>query len=83
MTRDNSVYFTHRAAEEMAAAKRAASAAAARVHRELSLRYSLKLILPERDTADDDACPIGQARGAAQSRPAPPPANSADDRRHG
>ena len=76
MTRDNSVYFTHRAAEEMAASKRATSAAAARVHRELSLRYSLKLILPEPASADDDGRTVGQPRRepaklATQPMPAP------------
>jgi hypothetical protein len=47
MARNNASYFLHRAAEEQAAAERSSCAAAARVHRELSLRYALKLILPE------------------------------------
>ena len=76
MIRDDSTYFTHRAAEEMAAARRATSSASARVHRELSLRYSLKLILPEPASADDDGRTIGQPRRepvklAAQPMPAP------------
>jgi hypothetical protein len=62
-------YFVQRAAEEMAAAERAASAAAATVHRELSLRYSLKIILPEPARAADDARPIGQPKRDREPRP--------------
>ena len=62
MGKDNRAYFVERAAEEMAAAERAGSGAAASAHRELSLRYSLRLILPERPGAHDDGRPIGQPR---------------------
>jgi small ligand-binding sensory domain FIST len=56
---DNQAYFLQRAAEETAAAERATSEAAAHAHRELSLRYSLKMILPERSEASEDARVIG------------------------
>lgn len=62
MGKDNRAYFVERAAEELAAAERAGSRAAASAHRELSLRYSLRLILPERAGGTDDGRPIGQPR---------------------
>jgi hypothetical protein len=68
--KDNQAYFLQRAAEEQAAAEGASCAAAADAHRELSLRYSLKLILPE--LAADDSRAIGMPRRLA--RPAPRPA---------
>ena len=55
-------YFVQRAAEEMAAADRATNAAAASAHRELSLRYSLKIILPDAANANDEARPIGEPK---------------------
>jgi hypothetical protein len=54
MSKDNQIYFRQRAAEHQAAAQRASCPAAARAHNELSLRYSLKLILPESQCAPDD-----------------------------
>ena len=64
MGKNDQTYFAQRAAEEAAAAKAATSTAAAGVHRELALRYSLRQILPERD--GDDAQVIGQPRKAAE-----------------
>ena len=72
MNRDNHAYFSQRAAEEMAAAERATSAAAAVAHRELSLRYSLKLILPEPSGSNDEARVIGVPKRAAQRPPRSP-----------
>ena len=77
MGKDNQAYFMQRAAEEKAAAERATSASAARIHRELSLRYSLKVILPEPASANDDERPIGQPRGELAkpaAQPVQPPA---------
>ncbi len=62
MGKDDQDYFVQRATEEMAAAERASSAAAATAHRELSLRYSLKLILPERASVNDDSRTIGEPK---------------------
>ena len=64
MGKHDQTYFAQRAAEEAAAATAATSAAAASVHRELSLRYSLRQILPERE--GDDAQVVGQPRKAAE-----------------
>ena len=66
MGKDDQDYFVQRAAEEMAAAERAASAEAANAHRELSMRYSLKSILPEMAGEGDDSRPIGQPKRPAQ-----------------
>ena len=82
MTKDNSAYFTQRATEEMDAAKSATSAAAARVHRELSLRYALKRILPEPASADDDGRTIGQPR-CVPAKHAAQPAQTPARRRSG
>lgn len=68
MGKDNQAYFVQRAAEETAAAERADCAAAADVHRELSLRYSLRVILPEHSADPDDAQPIGLPQRAPQGR---------------
>jgi hypothetical protein len=46
-------YFLQRAAEEQAASRRASCAAAAQVHRELAIRYSLKAIFPEPEACAD------------------------------
>ena len=73
MGKDNQAYFLQRAAEEMTAAESATCGAAADAHRELSLRYSLKLILPEPGIAIDDSRPIGVPKAAPQRR-APVPA---------
>ena len=83
MGKDRRNYFRQRAAEEMAAAERATSAAAASAHRELSLRYALGLILPERDDAADDARPIGQPRAVASTHPALPLPSAEGERRRG
>ncbi|MBA2466445.1 MAG: hypothetical protein H0V46_02420 [Sphingomonas sp.] len=66
MGKDFLSYYLQRAAEEMAAAEGASSAAAADAHRELSLRYSLKLILPECTNDNDDARPIGLPKPVPQ-----------------
>jgi hypothetical protein len=75
VAKDNQAYFAERAAEELAAANSATSADAARAHRELSLRYSLKLILPEPAVLPDDTRPIGQPKraqlAAQRQRPRP------------
>jgi hypothetical protein len=73
MGKDDQAYFVQRAAEEMAAAERASNAAAASAHRELSLRYSLKLILPEPAGTDDDSRPIGLPKAVRPNRVAVPP----------
>ena len=83
MKRDDQAYFVQRAAEEMAAAERAATAAAATVHRELSLRYSLKLVLPEPGDAGDDARPVGQRKRPPKSEPASTPKRRAPARVRG
>jgi hypothetical protein len=72
-------YFAQRAAEEAAAAKAATSGAAASVHRELSLRYSLRQILPQRE--GDDAEVIGQPRKAAELLPAAATGDGSAERR--
>ena len=72
MGKDDQAYLHQRAAEEMAAAERATSVAAANVHRELSLRYALKLILPEPPDARDDARSIGEPRRVPQRKLAEP-----------
>jgi hypothetical protein len=66
--KNNEAYFLQRAVEEMAAAERATSIAAAAAHRELSLRYSLKLILPEPTASIDEARVIGLPKPAVQRR---------------
>jgi hypothetical protein len=71
--KDNRAYFLERAAEELAAAERSGSSAAASAHRELSLRYSLRLILPERAGERDDGRPIGQPRRGSTTLAAQPP----------
>jgi hypothetical protein len=81
--KDRRNYFRQRAAEELAAAERATSVAAASAHRELSLRYALALILPERDDAGDDARPIGQPRATAPARRFLPLPSAAGERRRG
>ena len=73
MGKDDQAYFVQRAAEEMAAAERASTPAAASAHRELSLRYSLKLILPDPAFADDDSRPIGLPKAAPSRAAALPP----------
>ena len=83
MGKDDQAYFVQRAAEEMAAAERASSAAAASTHRELSLRYSLKLILPEPDAANDDSQPIGQPKAQRPRQPAVPVRRRAAKRNRG
>jgi hypothetical protein len=65
-------YLRQRAAEEVAAAERATSIAAAKVHHELSLRYALKLILPEPPGARDEARSIGEPRRVPQRELAEP-----------
>lgn len=65
MGKDDHAYFVQRAAEELAAAELATDAAAASAHRELALRYSLRQILPERQS--DGAVPIGQPKATARS----------------
>ena len=72
--KDDQAYFVQRAAEEMAAAERASTPAAASAHRELSLRYSLKLILPDPAFADDDSRPIGLPKAAPSRAAAAEPA---------
>ena len=71
MGKDDQAYLVQRAAEEMAAAEHATSAAAARAHRELSLRYSLRLILPAPQAARDelaaDAARLGAPRKPARA----------------
>ncbi len=62
MGKDDQAYFAQRAAEEKAAAERATSTAAATVHRELSLRYSLKVLLPGQAGESDEARPIGEPK---------------------
>ena len=62
--KDDHAYFMQRAAEELAAAELATCAAAERAHRELSLRYSLRQVLPE--PHNDEARPIGQPKAPAQ-----------------
>jgi hypothetical protein len=77
VSKDNQAYFLQRAAEETAAANDARSTAAAIVHRELALRYSLKLILPEPASMSDDERLIGQpspVRLAAWAEPSGSPA---------
>jgi len=71
--KDDQDYFVQRAAEEMAAAERASNTAASSAHRELSLRYSLKLILPEPSGADDDSRPIGLPKAVHPRQSAMPP----------
>ena len=69
MSKNDQSYFVQRAAEEMAAADDATCAAAASVHRELSLRYSLKVVQPGPDsTKEDDARPIGMPKRAPEAR---------------
>jgi hypothetical protein len=76
--KDNQAYFLQRAAEETAAAERATCTEAADAHRELSLRYSLKMILPEVSTDNDDSRPIGLPKAVPQRPlPAPPRRRSA------
>ena len=58
MTNNNGAYFAQRAAEELAMAERATCVASARVHRELSLRYSLKQVLPEPQSPLEVEVPI-------------------------
>ena len=72
MSQGNRTYFLQRAAEELAAAERATGADASAAHREMSLRYALKLILPEADGDNDDARVIGLPRDMPQP-PAPAP----------
>jgi hypothetical protein len=74
VVKEDRAYFVERAAEELAAAERAGSSAAASAHRELSLRYSLRLILPERAGESDDGRPIGQPRRGSTTLAAQPPA---------
>jgi hypothetical protein len=76
-------YFTERAAEETAAADRATCAAAASAHRELSLRYSLKMILPDNQSANDDSRQIGQSKGLLPHPPAVAPRPRASTRSRG
>ena len=54
MSKDNAGYFRRRAMEERAAAERATCAAAEIAHRELSLRYLLRLVLPASHSPDGD-----------------------------
>ncbi len=68
MGKDSHAYLVQRAAEEMAAAERATCAAATDAHRELSLRYSLKLILPGQAVDSDDSRPIGLPKRVLQRR---------------
>jgi hypothetical protein len=76
-------YFTQRAAEELAAAERSTCAAAASAHRELSLRYSLKIILPDSEGANDDSRPIGQAKRQREHQPTAAPRRRAPKRSRG
>jgi hypothetical protein len=75
--KDDHTYLAERAAEEMAAAERATSVAAANVHRELALRYSLKLILPDLRGSADDAGAVGVPKTALHDAPVPSPGRSA------
>ena len=79
MGKNDQAYFAQRAAEEAAAAKAATSTAAAGVHRELSLRYSLRQIVPQRE--GDDAEVIGQPRKAAELLPAAATGDGSAERR--
>lgn len=83
MGKDRRNYFGQRAAEEMAAAERATSAAAASAHRELSLRYALARILPERLEAEDDMRPIGQPKASVRGERPRPLASVNGERRRG
>ena len=81
MGKSDQAYFVQRAAEEMAAAERATNAAAASAHRELSLRYSLKIILPDAANANDDARPIGEPKRVPQNQPTQAPRRRTAKRR--
>ena len=83
MGKDSQAYFLQRAAEEMAAAERATNAAAASAHSELSLRYSLKLVLPEDTAANDDTRTIGRRRRVPERRTDLPVHEEASQRRSG
>ena len=83
MGKNDQAYFTERAAEEMAAAERATCTAAASAHRELSLRYSLKIILPDSEAARDDSRPIGQPRRQQKPRRSVAPTRRAAKRSRG
>jgi hypothetical protein len=83
MGKDDQAYFLHRAAEEMAAAERAVGAAAASAHRELSLRYSLRLILPGTIAANDETRSIGMRRPASPDCAPVPPKHHQAKRRQG
>ena len=83
MGQDEAGYLRRRAMEERAAAERANCAAAEIAHRELSLRYLLRLVLPVSHSSEDDlvvALPkpcrkgVGAALSAEQeAKPNPAP----------
>ena len=69
MGKDNQSYFLQRAAEEQAAADCAMSPAAAKAHRELALRYSLRTILPDPETRADAIVGVSKPASDQSVRP--------------